>query len=210
MKKEYDFSKMKTHLKILINIKPWLIGVLLSTVAMFLGYELGSETAGLLGGEPGIWARLAKGFVWGGVIAGLQWPIVRAVGVRPIQFIVASAFGFAVGYPLGQTIQGICIHHWSLHWTGYWSAVATFGLFLGVPQWWIFRRHLKRASLWVLFSVTGWMLTGVAWIKVGGAGSGVDSIVYGLVTGLGLTWLVHSQPPDAIEYGMSWRKPSHR
>jgi len=97
---------MKTHLKTWINIKPWLIGVLLSTVAMFLGYDLGSEAAGLLGGEPGIWARLAKGFVWGGVIAGLQWSIVRVVGVRPIRFIVASAFGFAVGYPLGQTIPG--------------------------------------------------------------------------------------------------------
>jgi hypothetical protein len=109
---------------------------------------------------------------------------------------VASAVGFAVGYPLGQTIHGIFIHHWSLHWTGYWSAVATFGLFLCVPQWWIFRRHIKRASLWILFSVIGWMLTGVAWIKFGGAGSGVDSIVYGIVTGLGLVCLVHSQPPN--------------
>jgi hypothetical protein len=187
---------MTMQLKILINIQPWLIGVLLSTAAMFLGYELGSETAGLLGGEPGIWARMGKGLVWGVVITGLQWPIVRAVGVRPIRFIVASAVGFAVGYPLGQTIHGIFIHHWSLHWTGYWSAVATFGLFLCVPQWWIFRRHIKRASLWILFSVIGWMLTGVAWIKFGGAGSGVDSIVYGIVTGLGLVCLVHSQPPN--------------
>ncbi len=47
-------------------------GVLLSAAAMFLGYELGSETAGLSGGEPGIKARLGKGFVWGTVIADLQ------------------------------------------------------------------------------------------------------------------------------------------
>ena len=38
-------------------------------------------------------------------MAGLQWPVVRAVGVRPIWFIVVSAIGFAVGYPLGQTVQ---------------------------------------------------------------------------------------------------------
>jgi hypothetical protein len=169
-------------------ITPWLIGVLLSTVAMFLGYDFGSETAELLGGEPGIWARLAKGLVWGGVIAGLQWPIVRTVGVPPIRFILASAVGFAVGYPLGQTIQLIFVHHWSLHWTGYWSAVATFGLLLSVPQWWIFRRHLKRASLWVLFSLTGWMLTGLVWLNGGRGG-----FEYGIVTGLGLVWLVHSQ-----------------
>jgi hypothetical protein len=185
---------MTTRLITWTNIRPWLIGVLLSTAAMFLGYDLGSGAAGLLGGEPAIWARLGKGLVWGGVIAGLQWPIVRAVGVLPVRFLVASAVGFAVGYPLGQTIQGIIVLHWSLNWTGYWSAVATFGLFLGVPQWWIFRRHMKRASLWVFFSVIGWMLTGLAWISFR-AGDGLDSIVYGIVTGLGLVWLVRSQPP---------------
>ncbi len=120
---------------------------------MFLGYELGSETARLLGGEPGIWARLAKGFVWGGLVAGLQWPIVRAVGVRPLSFVVASAVAFAVGYPFGQTIQGILS---SLHWIcGYGSALATFGLFLGIPQWWVFRHHMRRRGLWILVSVIG-------------------------------------------------------
>ena len=187
---------MKTYLKILISIKPWLIGVLLSAVAMFLGYELGSETARLLGGEPGIWARLAKGLVWGGIIAGLQWPIVRTVGVRPLWFIAVSAVCFAAGYPLAHTIQGT-LDNWGLNWIlDYGLALAIVGLSLGIPQWWIFRRHMRRASLWILLSVTGWMLTGVAWIKFGGAGSGVDSIAYGIVTGLGLVCLVHSQPPN--------------
>lgn len=77
--------------------------------------------------------------------------------------------------------------------TGYWSAIAAFGLFLGVSQWWILRRHMKRASLWVLFSVIGWMLTGPARIGFG-TGDGLDSILYGIVTGLGLVWLAHSQP----------------
>ncbi len=174
------------------NIKPWLLGIVLSTAAMFLGYNLGSETARLLGGEPGIWARLGKGLVWGGVIGGLQWPIVRAVGVVPLRFFVASAVGFAVGYPVGQTFQAIFVHHWSLNWTGYWSAVATFGLFLSVPQWLFFRRRMRRAGLWVLFSVTGWMLTGLAWISFH-PGDGLDSIAYGIVAGVGLVWLVHSQ-----------------
>ena len=187
---------MTMQLKILINIKPWLLGVLLSTAAMFLGYELGSETAGLLGGEPGIWACMGKGLVWGVVIAGLQWPIVRTVGVRPLWFLVASAVCFAVGYPLGHTIQET-FYNWGLNWIlAYGSALAILGLSPGIPQWWIFRRHMRSASLWILFSVIGWMLTGVAWIKFGGAGSGVDSIAYGIVTGLGLVCLVHSQPPN--------------
>jgi hypothetical protein len=184
---------MTTRLITWTNIRPWLIGVLLSSTGMFLGYQLGSETARLLGGEPLIWARISKGLVWGAVIGGLQWPIVRAVGVLPVRFLVASAVGFAAGYPLGQTIQANIVFNWSLHLTAYWSAVAAFGLFLGVPQWWIFRRQMKRASLWVLLSVTGWVLTGLAWTSFR-AGDGLDSLVYGIVTGLGLVWLARAQP----------------
>ena len=184
---------MKTKLlKTWSIVKPWFIGFLLSAAGMFLGYKFGSEIARLLGGEPGIWARLCKGLIWGGVIGGMQWPIVRAIGVHPIRLIVASAVGFAMGYILGQTIQGIVTVNWNLSLTGYWSAVITFGLFLGLPQWWIFRRHMKRASLWILFSVLGWIMTGMAWINFHGA-SGEDSILYGIVTGLGLVWLMHSQ-----------------
>ncbi len=174
------------------NLKPWLFGVLLSTAAMFLGYDVGSRAAALLGGEPAIWARVGKGFVWGGVIAALQWPIVRRV--LPVRFILVSAFAFAVGYLLGQTIQAIITHQWSMGLTGYWSAVATFGLALGVPQWLLFRRHLRRAGLWVVCSVAGWMLTGFAWMSLRAAG-GLDALMYGIVTGPGLVWLVHLQPP---------------
>ena len=184
---------MATQSNTWIIMKPWLVGVLLSIGAMFLGYDLGSGTARLLGGEPGIWARIGKGFIWGAVMGGLQWPIVRAIGVLPVRFLVASAVGFAAGYPLGQTIQADIVFHWGLHLTGYWSAIAAFGLFLGVPQWWIFRRHMKRASLWVLFSLIGWMLTGLAWMG-SSAGDWVDAIVFGIVTGLGLVWLARSQP----------------
>jgi hypothetical protein len=184
---------MTTRLISWTNIKPALLGVLLSSAGMFLGYQLGSETARLLGGEPFIWARISKGLVWGAVIGGLQWPIVRGAGVLPVRFLVASAVGFAAGYPLGQTIQANIVFHWSLHLTGYWSALAAFGLFLGVPQWWILRRHLKRASLWVLLSVIGWMLTGLARMSLR-TGDGLDSLWYGIATGLGLVWLARSQP----------------
>ena len=150
-----------------------------------------ARDTGDVGGEPGIWARTNKGLVRGGVMAGLQWPIVRAAGVHLIRFVVVSAVGFAVGYPLGQSIQGVM---WSLNWIwGYGLAVAIFGLSLGVPQWLIFRRHIKRAGLWVLFSVIGWMMAGVAWISFR-SGDGLDSIVYGIVTGLGLVSLVRSHP----------------
>jgi hypothetical protein len=177
------------------RLAPWLLPVLLSAAGMFLGYEWGSVTAGLLGGEPGIWARLGKGFIWGLLIAGLQWPIIRSVGVLPVWFLVASSVSFAIGYPLGQTIQAIMVIHWSSHWMwGYGSALATFGLFLGLPQWWILRQHLQRAGFWILCSVIGWILTGVAWINFG-ANSGVDALVYGVVTGLGLVWLAHSREP---------------
>ena len=177
-----------------IGIRPWLIGVLLSAAGMFLGYEIGSETAELLGGEPGTWARMGKGLTWGGVIAALQWLVVRSTGVPPIRFLVASALCFAVGYPLGQTIQGIFVGQWSLHSIGYGSALATFGLCLGLPQWWIFRRQMQRANLWIMLSVAGWMLWGAT--LSGPRVDVLDSGIYGLVTGLGLVWLSRSQRLD--------------
>jgi len=183
---------METKLNTWVRIIPWLIGFLLSTAGMFLGYNLGSDIASLLGGEPETLARLGKGFVWGGVISCLQCLIVRAVGVPPLRFIFAGAVGFTIGYPFGQFIQGFFIYNWDLHSTGYWLCITTFGLFLGVSQWLIIRQQLKRASLWILLSPIGWILTGVAWINLGG-NSGVESILYGIVTGFGLVWIVNPQ-----------------
>ena len=176
-----------------INIKLWrdgVIGVLLSSAGMFLGWNLGSVTASLLGGEPSIWAQVGKGLVWGVVIAGMQWFIVRALAVPTIRFLVASAVGFAVGYPLGQSLPPIM--DWGLSWKWeFGSALTVYGLSLTVPQWWIFRRYMQRANLWILFSMIGWMLAGVAWHNFG-VNTGMDAIAYGIVTGLGLVWLVHS------------------
>jgi hypothetical protein len=139
---------------------------------------------------------LGKGCVWGGIIAGLQWPVMRAAGVPPFPFVAASAVSFALGYPLGQTVQATLVQHWQLHSTGYWCAVAIFALSLGLPQWWILRSHLKRASLWILFSVAGWMLSGVMWLGGGRAG-----FEYGIAAGLGLVWLVRSGRSDAATSG---------
>jgi hypothetical protein len=187
---------MKTKFNTWIKIIPWITSFLLSAAGMFLGYNLGSDTASLMGGEPGIWARLSKGFVWGGIIASLQLAVVRDVGVPPLRFIVASGIGFAFGYPMAQTIQETIVHYWGLNLPGYWAAVIAFGLFLSLPQWWIFRRYLKRANLWIFISVIGWVLTGFSWINFG-RNSGVESILYGIVTGIGLIWLVHPEKSKA-------------
>ena len=180
-----------------INIKLWrdgVIGVLLCSAGMFLGWNLGSDTAGLLGGEPSLWAQVGKGLVWGVVIAGMQWFIVRALGVPTIRLLVASAVGFAVGYPLGQSVAPMLDLSWKLEFV---SALTIYGLSLTVPQWWIFRRHMQRASLWILFSMIGWMLAGVAWLSFG-VNSGMEAIAYGIVTGLGLVWLVHSPRTNEV------------
>ena len=175
------------------NIKRWLyvfMCVLLSSAGMFLGWNLGSSTAGLLGGEPGLLAQAGKGLVWGVVIAVMQWLIVRGLGVSIIRFLAASAVGFAAGYPLGQRI--VAMMNLDLSWKlQYASALAIYGTSLTVPQWWVLRRHMKRANLWILFSMTGWALAGVGWYRFG-VNSGMESIAYGIAAGPGLFWLARS------------------
>lgn len=172
---------------------PWFLGVVLSAAGMFLGYDIGSETARLLGGEPGLWARMGKGFAWGGLIAALQWPLVRAAGVAPLRFVLAGAVGLAVGYPLGQTIQGMLVEQWSAPWMGYAAALAAFGLSLSVPQWWVIRRQFLHAKMWIGFSVAGWLLSGI--LVTGARIDVLDSVVYGMLAGLGLVWIAQSPRP---------------
>jgi len=57
-----------------------------------------------------------------------------------------------------------------------------------VPEWLIIRRHIRLAGLWILFNFAGWMLKGLLSINGGTADFG-----YGIVAGLGLVWLVHSE-----------------
>ena len=182
-----------------IHIKVWrdgVIGVLLCSAGMFLGWNLGTGAAGLFGGEPGLGAQVGKGFVWGVVIAGMQWFIVRRRGVPIIRFLAASAVGFAVGYPLGQRVTPIM--ELGLGWQGvFGQALAIYGLSLTVPQWWVFRRYMRRAGLWILFSMIGWMLAGVAWGRFG-VNSGMEGIAYGIAAGPGLVWLVHSRRTNEV------------
>ena len=192
---------MKEQSNTRIRIKLWrdrVIGVLLSSAGMFCGWNLGDTIGRLLGGEPSLWAQVGKGFVWGAVIAGMQWFIVRGLGVPAIRFLVASAVGFAVGYPLGQRVAPMIDLGLGWKWN-FLSVLTIYGLSLTVPQWWIFRRHMQRASLWILFSMIGWMLAGVACLNCG-VNSGVEGIAYGIATGLGLVWLVHS--PRTSDVGL--------
>ena len=126
-------------------IKPWLFACLLSTAAMGIGFFLGwavlTATTDNFVREPESWDRVIEGFVRGVIVAGLQWPIVRAAGVRAVPFILAGGVGLAVGYPIGQFVSDWGL---GLHWV--W-AFALYGLSLGAPQWLILRTHVQGSWL---------------------------------------------------------------
>lgn len=170
---------------------PWVLGVALSTLGMEFGFQWGNAVADITGGEPGIWERIGKGFVWGGVIGGLQWPVVRGRGVPFVRTLLFSAAALAIGYPLGQTVQAAFTLQLGLPMIGYWSAITVFGLSLGLAQWVVFRGRVRRAGLWILCSLAGWLASGALWLTNGSAG-----IEYGAIAGLGLAWLART-PADA-------------
>ncbi|HRQ39123.1 MAG TPA: hypothetical protein PLD25_14530 [Chloroflexota bacterium] len=181
-----------------LKTKPWIVGCLLSAAAIGVGFFLGwtvlTVTTNNFAREPVMWDRVIEGFFRGVIIAGLQWPIVRSVGVRPVPFLLASGIGLAIGYPIGQFIA----EPWGLELPWVW-AFAIYGLSLGISQWLILRSHVKSGWLWIPLSTISWMLTIVIWGNLMNsgmdfvAGLGLGSVMYGLVAGAGLVWLVESQ-----------------
>ncbi len=175
-------------------IKPWIIACLLCTAAMGMGFFLGwavlTATTDNFIRDPETWDRVIEGFVRGMLVASLQWPIVRVAGVRAIPFMVASGVGLAVGYPTGQFVSD-----WGFGLPWVW-AFAIYGLLLGVPQWLVIRSHVKGGWIWIPISTIGWMLTILVWGGVMDSelgfvgGLGVGAILFGLIFGTGLVWLV--------------------
>jgi predicted Ser/Thr protein kinase len=117
---------------------------------------------------PGI--RKAGWALWFG------WLLVSAGGWA-LGWLVAPSVGESVSRPIAEAADIALAEI-----VGGAVAWGILGLFLGVGQWLLLRRHIRNASWWVLASVAGWAVTGsVKWIQ----GPVMEPIIFEVAIGLG-------------------------
>jgi hypothetical protein len=172
---------------------------------------------------------LAGTVIEGSVVGTAQWLVLR----RPLQrmrwrvWVLATALGAGVAWTLGM-IPSTLLFAGADTGTGasvqmndlvIYALAAGLGLvagsILGVPQWLALRRHLPKASWWVLANALAWML-GMVVVFIGTSLIPVQEMTWsvafllllfvvaagalvGAVHGLALVWLLHQRDLRATQ-----------
>lgn len=85
----------------------------------------------------------------------------------------------------------------------------SFGIFLGMAQWFVLREHVPHALWWIAFNIAGWMLSmtsdaaGELWnwgfmSMLGIAAMAVALLIPFAVTGAGMVWLLRQSPAPRL------------
>ena len=153
-----------------LDWKIWIQWVFATTVGWAFGL--------VFGGEIGI-----------GVVVGLvQWLVIRRYFSEAGWWILASGVGWFVGWvlissgaivPPGGGVVNTMI------------AGGVFGLTMGVAQWFVLRRWVQLASVWILLSIPGWTIG-----LFGIIGPVLVGVVVGAITGFALDFLLRFPRDD--------------
>jgi hypothetical protein len=166
---------------ILGNAVGWIVGMALFTS---IGQFVELITQGpLLIIAWGIFGALA-----GAIVGVNQWIVLNlfsvprgeqwqrgwiAATVVGWSFSLMVVVGMAAGEALGFTVSG-----------------AVIGIAVGISQWFVLHKHLKRAEWWGIANTIAWM-SGMALLDLmdRAVGFALAGLVAGLITGLWLIWL---------------------
>ena len=172
--------------------------VLMSIAGFFIGLMLRRGLLDLLfyvtsGGLP---AKVLEGVIIGLVIGLAHLFILPARIPRSAWFVGASALGWAIGWGSG----------WSLAWGLLGALSLTFaavgglaGLFTGIGQWFMLRRHLAQAGWWIPANAVGWSVALALGSLVRATfGWPLAGAVAGSVTGYTLIWLLRRTPQISL------------
>jgi hypothetical protein len=99
--------------------------------------------------------------VFGAAVGLAQWLVLRRFFEGSGWWILATALGSAAGLSLTNMIHRILLGV-----SGYLVAGslggAALGLVVGIAQWMVLRRHLRKASWWVIVTAAGWSAGSIA------------------------------------------------
>ncbi len=130
-----------------------------------------------VGGGLGLGQQLVLRFSTGW---GRNWALVSALATA-IVWAIAFPVMIAVDQPM-RSLNGIVV-------------AVSFGLALGIGQWFVLRNHLPQASRWLLVTSASLALAIGASISLDGEGRellifAVGGLAAGALTGLGMVWLL--------------------
>jgi hypothetical protein len=206
----------------------WLHWVVYTTVG-YLFYETTNVALSLaFPGLGGIVAGLVAGILGVGVVAFLQWLVLRhnIPGIRWPSWVVATILGqflgtlaviFALLTPVILGVLGDLpeqIGSQTVNISIVLLSGAIMGAILGVAQWIVFARHLKGAHWWILATAVGGAINkAVQTTPLATGASGIvltratGWFIFAIITGIMLIWLLRRQregvPPDSSDTSTS-------
>lgn len=163
----------------------WFAWLLTSTVGLALGWFLGWQTSFVI---PGVFSTIMLGVVAGLILGAFQWLVLRTQFNDSALWILATAAGWGVGFPMGVFLaQNFGLVDWSF---GLVVGIAT-GVVVGFYQWLFLKRRVPRATWWI--PVNGFALaSGFIYYRADAVWLGLlVGALYGIVTGVALVWLLY-------------------
>jgi hypothetical protein len=100
-----------------------------------------------------------------GVVAGIaQWLVLRKIFPGSGWWILATALSAPLGLVATNAIHRVLLGA-SVFYVAGSLGIAALGLVVGIAQWWVMRRHLRRADWWILANLGSWLVGGLAaWV----------------------------------------------
>jgi hypothetical protein len=199
----------------------WLLWVVMSTVGFVIAGVIGHFPFGFsVGDDANLTVENAVvGFVFGAVtgtiIGALQFVVLRSL----LQRLVSRRFAFRAGWWVLATAVGVGVTHAigdaAPSPVTYAMLAVLAGAVVGILQWVVLRRLVKRAGWWVIASIVGWfvgLIVGMFLANSAGLTTStgledwrtqhaivglVAGVVSGAITGIMLVWLFRSPVSEA-------------
>ena len=185
---------------------------------LFFQYVLNDQLAGALnGGQPNALSLalflilMAESLGQGLLVGGAQWVVLSRFVRRAEWWIVASILGWAIFFCVDFAYLGLAQHSAAVTQTvsglGKLGELLAFelvtGLVVGLVQWTILRAWGRAALLWVLIVILA-QLVGVLVVRLplpAQAAPLLSWFTEGLITGLGIAFLLNRCWPTLLERG---------
>jgi hypothetical protein len=175
----------------------WLIATLFAVVVGFAVFFIVMSILGeSIGVIPDLVASLLMAGCFGIVIGLAQWAILRRYVQRSAAWIGVTLLGFLISSPVLLSMGGGFGPYITLR--ASLIMAASLGGSLGVTQWFVMYKKVRRSALWIGISLISWILAGLIGVFLKTLSLEMGSILYWLglfFTGtvlsvIGMLWLV--------------------